>query len=238
MQTVFKGQALHLISLMLLLAGVIALADGSVLTGQFLGISTVSWLIVAIAVPIAHQVYVWFVWRAELHHAWISHWFGKKSFYYYAVGFSILLISRLLSIVALAFANRNTLPLDPTLSTGLALAISLPALYLLWSVYRYFGFQRAFGIDHFDPRYRAEPLVKEGIFRFSDNGMYVFGFLVLWIPGLLWLSQAALLAALFNHLYIWVHYYATERPDIDFIYGPAVKGRSHGSTGKTSQHEN
>jgi len=43
---------------------------------------------------------------------------------------------------------------------------------------------------------------------------------------------------LFNHLYIWVHYYATERPDIDFIYGPAVKGKSHSSTGQTSLHEN
>lgn len=234
----FKGQALHWISLTLLLAGVIALADRAVLDGQFLGLSTSCWLIVAIIVPIAHQVYVWFVWRAELHHAWITHWLGNKSFYYYAVGFSILLISRLLSIIALAVANQNTLPLDPTLATGLALAISLPVLYLLWSVYRYFGFQRAFGIDHFDPRYRAEPLVKEGIFRFTDNGMYVFGFLVLWIPGLLGLSQAALLAALFNHLYIGVHYYATERPDIDFIYGPAVKGRSHSSTGQTSQHEN
>jgi hypothetical protein len=49
--------------------------------------------------------------------------------------------------------------------------------------------------------------------------MYTFGFLMLWVPGLLLLSQAALLAAAFNHAYIWVHYYATELPDIHYLYG-------------------
>jgi len=32
-------------------------------------------------------------------------------------------------------------------------------------------------------------------------------------------SEAALVAALFNHLYIWVHFYFTELPDMKFIYG-------------------
>ena len=40
-----------------------------------------------------------------------------------------------------------------------------------------------------------------------------------WILGLVFLSQAALLAAMFNHLYIWVHYYSTEKPDMRLIYG-------------------
>ena len=31
-------------------------------------------------------------------------------------------------------------------------------------------------------------------------------------------SVAALAVALFNHLYIWVHYFATERPDMQRIY--------------------
>jgi len=29
----------------------------------------------------------------------------------------------------------------------------------------------------------------------------------------------ALLLAGFNHLYIWVHYYCTEKPDMERIYG-------------------
>jgi hypothetical protein len=49
--------------------------------------------------------------------------------------------------------------------------------------------------------------------------MYKFGFLILWSIALVFLSKAALLAAAFNHLYIWVHFYFTELPDIRRIYG-------------------
>jgi hypothetical protein len=49
--------------------------------------------------------------------------------------------------------------------------------------------------------------------------MYVFGFCVLWVPGFWFASAAALIVALFNHLYIWVHYYSTELPDMKRIYG-------------------
>ena len=62
--------------------------------------------------------------------------------------------------------------------------------------------------------------VKPGIFRFTSNGMYVFGFSQLWVPGLRWGSAAALVVAAFNHIYIRVHYHATELPDIRRIYGP------------------
>ena len=49
--------------------------------------------------------------------------------------------------------------------------------------------------------------------------MYKFVFLLLWIPGILFQSKAALIAALFQHIYIWIHYYFTELPDMKFIYG-------------------
>ncbi|MBI5503672.1 MAG: hypothetical protein HY899_02650 [Deltaproteobacteria bacterium] len=220
----FRGQTLHYVLLTVLLAGVVAASGADVMAGQFLGLSTAAWLVGAIAVPILHQFYVWLVWRSELHHAWISRAFGREAgFRYYAVGFAILFALRLLTIIALALANRNSLDVDPTAARVLALGLSIPTLYLFYSVVRYFGVARAFGIDHFDARYRSVPFVREGIFRFGNNGMYVFGFLVLWLPGLLWLSKAALLAALFNHLYIWVHYYCTELPDIRKIYGSATK---------------
>lgn len=108
---------------------------------------------------------------------------------------------------------------NPALAVALAVLLLLPALYLFHSVRKYFGFRRAYGIDHFDESYRALPFVKQGIFKYTGNAMYVAGFLILWTPGLLLLSTAALLAALFNHLYIWVHYYCTELPDIRRIYG-------------------
>jgi len=74
------------------------------------------------------------------------------------------------------------------------------------------------GIDHFDSSYGDRPLVKEGIYRYVNNGMYLFGVAIIWIPGLVYLSKAALLSALFTHLYIWVHYYCTEKPDMKRIY--------------------
>ena len=78
---------------------------------------------------------------------------------------------------------------------------------------------RAFGIDHFEPeKYKHTSMVKKGIFKYTSNGMYIYGFLILWIPGFLFLSKAALLVALFQHIYIWVHYCFTELPDMKFIY--------------------
>ncbi|MGB6364439.1 MAG: methyltransferase, partial [Thermoanaerobaculia bacterium] len=103
-----------------------------------------------------------------------------------------------------------------------------PAIYLFYSVKRYFGFERAFGIDHFDASYRTRPFVRKGIFRFTSNGMYIFGFFILWVPGLWFASVAALCVALFNHLYIWVHYFSTELPDIRRIYGEPATGPDGG----------
>ena len=87
---------------------------------------------------------------------------------------------------------------------------------------------RAFGIDHFDASYRTRPFVRQGIFRFTSNGMYIFGFFILWVPGLWFASVAALCVALFSHLYIWVHYFSTELPDIRRIYGEPATGPGGG----------
>jgi len=112
---------------------------------------------------------------------------------------------------------------DTALSGQLWGVFILLSGYLFYSVRTYFGFNRAYGIDHFDESYRHLPFVREGIFKYTSNAMYTFGFLVLWVPGLIFFSKAALLAACFNHVYIWVHYYTTELPDIRYIYGSRNK---------------
>ena len=109
--------------------------------------------------------------------------------------------------------------MSPRVAFFVALFLLIPWAYLVYSVHRYFGFDRALGRDHFDVSYRDMPFVTKGIFRYTKNAMYTLGFLLLWMFGLVFLSQAALLAALFNHLYIWVHYACTEVPDIRRIYG-------------------
>ncbi len=96
----------------------------------------------------------------------------------------------------------------------------IPAIYLFYSVEKYFGLDRACGMDHFYPEIaKDEPFVKQGIFKYTTNGMYKYGFLVLWIPGILLQSKAAIFIALYSHIYIWIHYYTTELPDIRIIYG-------------------
>ena len=86
--------------------------------------------------------------------------------------------------------------------------------------------ERAAGADHFDRRYRDMPLVKEGIFRFTSNGMYHFGFLLSWAIAIGFDSRAGLLAAVFSHLYIWVHFHATEKPDMKFLYAGTRSARA------------
>ncbi|MFP6736686.1 MAG: methyltransferase, partial [Rhodospirillales bacterium] len=100
-----------------------------------------------------------------------------------------------------------------------SLVLAVPVIYLMISVRRYFTFRRAFGIDHFDAEFRTLPMERRGIFHFSPNAMYVFGFLLLWMPAFLFQSSAALGIAAFSHAYIWVHYFATEKPDTTHIYG-------------------
>ena len=144
---------------------------------------------------------------------------GSGAFHAFAVGFAVIGISRVVTVFCLAYANRDSVVFDPLLLKIVAVAALVPALYLFYSVKRYFTFTRAFGADHFDPSVRDLPFVRKGIFRFTSNGIYVFGFLLFWVGGLWWESSAALIVALFNHLYIWVHYAATERPDMRRIYG-------------------
>jgi hypothetical protein len=215
----FEKQSWHLLSLAILLSIVMMLARGDVLTGSLWGISTQAWLWIAIAVPVIHQLFVWLFWRLELHHGLITRWFGESGFSIYKIGFTILFVARPISILLLGISNYDTLACSPVLMYSAAVLLLIPGVYTMYSVVYYFGMDRAYGIDHFDPSYRDKPFVKQGMFKYTDNAMYKFGFLILWSIALFTLSKAALLAAAFNHLYIWVHFYFTELPDIQHFYG-------------------
>jgi hypothetical protein len=134
----------------------------------------------------------------------------------------VLFVLRFVAVIMLAISNMNTLNAGQWLLNILAIIIAIPVVYLLYSLIRYFTIERALGIDHFDPSYGEKPFVKKGIFKYTDNGMYFFGLLAFWIPGLLCASQAALLMALFDQTYVWVHYYTTEKPDFKRIYGSST----------------
>jgi hypothetical protein len=218
--SIVEGQWLHALGLIVLLSGCAWAAQWPQLQqGELWGLRAIDWYWIAILTAVAHQVYVWLCWRIELHHQGLTALLGAAAFPVFACGFAALGIARVVLMFLLGYANQASLALAPLVMGVAAVVALVPALFLFYSVARYFTFARAFGADHFDPAFRTMPFERRGIFRFTPNGMYVFGFLLLWVPGLWWASAGALAAALFNHLYIWVHYYATERPDMAHIYG-------------------
>ncbi len=215
-------QLWHLLCLLLLLWGVNLMVgwDNGILEGQLWGLASTFRFIKALKVPIQNQMDGLVCWRMELYGKGMTRIFGKGAFRIYKIGFAILIISRPITLILLAISNAYTLGMNAVLSYGVSLVLLIPGIYLMYSVKTYFGFDRAFGIDQIEPeRYKDVPMVRKGIFKYSSNAMYVYGFFLLWVPGIFAQSKAALLVAAFNHLYIWVHYYFTEKPDMKAIYG-------------------
>lgn len=168
-----------------------------------------------VAVPVVHQVFVWLAWRLELRNGATS---GSIGFRCYVLVFFVLFVGRFVSLAALAWLDRGSLRLPALPQIIFTILLATPAIYAGYSVQRYFGMVRAAGADHFDPRYRDMPLVKQGIFRFTNNGMYLYAFLSFWAIGVGFNSIAAVVVAAFSHAYIWVHFFATEKPDMEFLY--------------------
>ena len=84
----FEKQTQHYLLLIVLLLGVYFLAAGDVLAGQLWGLSTLTWLWGAVAVPVLHQVIVALLWRAELYHRKMTKWFGDRAFFVFKVIFT------------------------------------------------------------------------------------------------------------------------------------------------------
>ena len=127
--------------------------------------------------------------------------------------FSRVYLLSLLLLISILFFNLIKIFL-------VTILLALLGVYAMYSVKQYFGMERAAGADHFDPRYRGVRFVTGGIFRFTSNGMYVYAFLLFWAIAVGFNSIGALTVAAFSHAYIWVHFYATEKPDMDFLYAP------------------
>jgi hypothetical protein len=216
----FRGQIAHGLMVAGLLIGACLLVDFKQLAGhQALGISAQAWFIISLAIPIVHQVYVWLAWRSQLCYGTVTNRLGKSAFVIYQIVFLVLLLARPLSLTLLAIADHDSIALSIPIRVVICTILGLPAVYALYSVVRYFGMARAAGMDHFDESYRSLPLVTKGIFRYTSNGMYLFAFLLVWAIAVAGASWAALVVALFSHAYIWVHFYCTEKADMNLIYG-------------------
>lgn len=215
----FHRQVWHLLALFVLVPTAWWLAFPLLGDGMWLGVTASQWFWAAIILSITHQVVVWIVFRLQLGWATLTRLFGKADLAIWGVLFLPLFASRVITVVGLAQSTQNTLNVPPMLAVVLAVCVLIPSLYTLWSVFRYFGMTRAMVGDHFRVRYRQMSLENRGVFKFSGNAMYAFGFLLLWAIALINLSVPALVLAGFQHIYIWVHFYCTEKPDMDIIYG-------------------
>lgn len=186
--------------------------------GELWGVSSTGWLIITLANSVAHQFYVWLCWRAELHYRWLTRIFGVRAFNVYLLIFVLFLCGRLFLQVVLSWSNRGTLEIQSWIAYTIAVVLCIPLLALVHAQARYFGIQRAAGLDHFAHKQTEMQLVRKGIYRVCPNAQYAFGFLILWIPAILLGSFAGFVAAGFSHAMIWVHYWCTEKPDIRHIY--------------------
>ena len=161
------------------------------------------------------------IWRAQLTHQIVTRVFGDRSLVAWGALFMPLLIARPLLVFALGMADRGSLGTPATASMVIGTLLLVPAAWAMHSVVKSFSIPRALGGDHFFERYRIMPFVREGAFKVSSNAMYTFVFLGLWGIALILRSQAAIAVALFQHAYIWLHWYCTEQP-----HGVVLCGRS------------
>jgi len=184
-------------------------------TNTFISISTLSWFMIAMSIPLIHQIYVWLCWRSELCWKLISKTIGFKGYVFF---FFILIISRLSAIV-LCFLDYGSLYAPGWFAWSLAVVIFIPGIYTIYSVKKYFGFLRAAGADHFDPKYRDLPFERRGIFKWSPNAMYTFAIGIPFGFAVATGSQSMFVVAIYTYISIWLHYFCTEKEDFKVIYG-------------------
>jgi hypothetical protein len=225
----FRGQLPHLLLLSALVPGVLSLGEPALEGVRWLGIRDEVWFYLAVAVPVVQQVVVALLWRAQLSHQLLTRLFGDAGFVVWGVLFFPLLLARPIAVLGLAMADAGSLPIPAALGVGVGGILLAVAVWTMHSVIVHFGFARALGGDHFFERYRAMPMVRKGAFAWSSNAMYAFVFLGLWGIALITRSQAALAVALFQHAYIWVHWYCTEQPDGVVLYGASPDDSSAAS---------
>ena len=210
----FRHQIWHLGGTIILFYIGAQLVDLDSNTNTFLGISALSWFMIAMSVPIIHQAYVWICWRSELCWQSISNTIGFKG---YVIIFFILIISRLSAIV-LCFVDYGSLYKPGILAWIISIILFMPGVYTMYSVKKYFGFLRAAGADHFDPQYRDMPFEKRGIFKWSPNAMYVFAIGIPFAFAVATGSQSMFVVAIYTYISIWLHYFCTEKEDFKVIY--------------------
>lgn len=219
MKNLFYNQFYHLLSY-LILSVIILLFSKKFIDNEstIFGIKAFNWVLISWVFAALMQAWIMFFWRLELYLGLITRWFGKYGFTIFRTGFIVFSIIRLFSVIPISILTKNTIEINFALKWFLIIATTPLIIWGIYSVYFYFGINRAFGADHFFKEYQSKTLEKRGIFKYIRNSMYTIVTLLLYHPGLFFESSLGLFVAFIQHLFIWVHYFCTERPDIKFIY--------------------
>lgn len=219
LKDILEGQPQHLGLAILLTVGVLALLQDHPHAPRLLGLTSVGWAKLSIALALMHQVIVAFVFRMQLHRNLLTRMFGERDMVVWRAIFMPFLVARPLTVIMVGWADVPSLTGYRGIELVVGAALVALAIWTMHSVIVYFTLPRALGGDHFRDEYAAMPLVREGMFKYTDNAMYGVVFLGLWGIALMFGSWNALVLALFQQSYIWVHMYCTEKPDMEWIYG-------------------
>lgn len=220
MSRVLRNQGYHLLLYIVigavLYAAIMQFPDGR---AKIWGLSARDMILLSWIFAGLHQGWIAFFWRTELYTGRISAWLGRAGFSVFRAGFITFASCRLLLLIPISLLTAQTASIPRALSIALIVLTTPFILWGLYSVVAYFGLNRAFGADHFDPAYRHGSLEKRGVFKYIPNSMYTVVLLAIYHPGLLWHSWPGLIAAAAHHTLVWVHYFCTEKPDMTEIYG-------------------
>ncbi len=202
-------QGFHLLGLLVLFLPIFII--GRRLSG------TDGWLLLAPLTALLHQGLVAVAWRGEIFGRHVSRRLGSRWFVVFGALFFLLISARIGATVTVSLASPGDFAASPLLlvATG---AIILAATWTGIDVLRYFSLRRALGADHFSPEVREMGLVRRGVFRHVPNPMYTLSNLVFLLPGLLLRSYPGIAVGCYHYAAVWLHYWATEKPDMEFLY--------------------
>lgn len=214
-----EGQLQHLAIAALMALGAISLLTDPLNAPRFLFLSSYDWAILSIGLAITHQIIVALGFRLQLYRNLLTRLFGERDMHIWAVLFMPLLAVRPITLIIIGWLDTTPITSMRIPEMVIGFGLIAVALWAMHSVLFYFTLRRALGGDHFRDEIAAMPLVDKGAFKYTNNAMYGVVFLGLWGIALAFGSWNALVVALFQHGYIWVHMYCTEAPDMRRIYG-------------------
>lgn len=218
---IIEGQPQHLGIMALMVLGACALLASPADAPRVGGLTAHGWAVTSISLAIIHQIIVALVFRLQLHKNLMTRLFGEADMRIWSYIFLPLLAARPLTLIMTGWADATPITGIRWAELALGLALLATALWAIHSTLFYFTIKRALGGDHFRDEIAALPMVNKGAFAYTGNAMYGVAFLGLWAIALLFGSWNALVLALFQHAYIWVHMYCTEAPDMRRIYAPS-----------------